>query len=159
MEQRQTEGWIIAPTPTPPTAVSIWKLNGVEGIAMRSTEPPLEPSQQNSAPLASHTEGLCLAMSLETFDSSAILIKSGFPLKFWWLGFSDMMNTKAIIILIIILKKNNQFCLFVWLIKIWNVMFSFAWAHVGVLMQSHILDSPLFGLTPQSDFSDMYIYD
>lgn len=43
-------------------------------------------------------------------------------------------------------KKNNQFCLFVWLIKIWNVMFSFAWAHVGVFMQSHILDSPLFGI-------------
>lgn len=64
--------WVMANC-TSLTAVFESKLNGVGGTGMRSHKPHWGRVSKTSATLHSHTEGLCLAMELETFDLSASL--------------------------------------------------------------------------------------
>lgn len=56
----------------PITAVFESRLNGVAGAGMRSYKPHWGRVSKTLVTLLSHTEGLCLAVELETFNLSAV---------------------------------------------------------------------------------------
>lgn len=84
-------------------------------------------------------------------------IKSRFPLRimmYWFQLYDEHKNNHHLDHYLE--KKKNLFCLFVWLNKIWNVMFSFAWAHVGV---NHAIAYPwLSSLVIDSTVRYLYVH-